>query len=127
MPQMYLYNTGQADTCPECAQWDGQTGTEEELPRTPNPDCLNGSCNCYLEEIDDLPSECEQQGLEDCIDSEGFEFCGSDGDEGCGEDGCWCWDGLDGQTGNETECDNPYWDPYCACADECPDRDEEGE
>lgn len=124
MPQLYLYNTGSIDSCAECAQWDGQTGTEDELPPTPNPDCYNGSCNCYTEEIDgDGGEDCEAEGLLDCVDSEGFEFCGEEGDEGCG-DGVWCTIGLDPQDGNEVECRSPYWDPTESCSDECEGRDE---
>lgn len=124
MPQLYLYSTGSFDSCGECSQWDGQTGTAEELPETPNTDCYNGSCNCYREEIDGEPGEdCEAEGLLDCEDSEGFAFCGVEGDDGCGE-GCWCTEGLDPQDGEEVECQSPYWDENCICTDECEERDD---
>ena len=134
MAAIYRYNTAGSGvgSCDVCTDASGAEGTLDEIPDAPNPECRNPSdCNCsheYLGEDDG----CEQ-GECQCVDSEGFEYCGECGEDGCCEtvnecDGCWCTTGIDPQTGDDDyECESPYWDPSCTCSDECDDRDEEGD
>lgn len=126
MATIYRYvNNSPSGSCDNCDAWDGVEGTEEELAEAPNPDCRHpDSCSCTWEEVGDDGDDCEDEGLLSCVDSEGFEFCGEEGDDGCGEDGCWCETGID-EDGNEIECrEGVYWDPLCVCHQLCSDGDD---
>lgn len=101
--------------------WDGVEDEVDALPPVPNPDCLNRyRCNCVLTPVsEDDDQSCEEQGLVDCIDPDGTEYCGNAGDEGCGE-GVWCTTGYGSCCGDpdddEVECCLPYWDENGSCA-----------
>lgn len=53
--QLYKYvASGDENTCEACMKWDGKTGTKDELPAVPNPECGDGfgKCRCLHELVD---------------------------------------------------------------------------